>query len=416
MKINSRIGRLAASAQQKSGKFYSSVWRFLQNPKISAYTSSKSFLALGCCLVLILPLVAQSPYQLALPNYHYSFPHDHFSHPAFQTEWWYYTGNLKSSEGHRFGFELTFFRQAIHRGAPKKSSWDVDDLYLAHVALSDIDGGHFYHAERTNRSGPGIAGVNESSARFWNGNWQIQWKENDQQLQAIEPQFELQLHLHSEKLPVIHGENGVSQKAQGPGRASHYISLTRLTTSGEILLNGKSIQVAGLSWMDHEFFTHQLDPDQVGWDWLSLQLDDHTELMLFRIRRKDGSIDPFSAGTYIDAQGHSTHLRASDFVLEPARDSQSDSTWTSPISHATYPIRWHITIPSLGISLDAKSALASQELAGASKLAPTYWEGAITLAGQRSRPSPKGTPVQEPLQGVGYLEMTGYDRPVTLAP
>ena len=369
--------------------------------------SSRSLLALGCCLVLILPLVAQSPSQLALPNYHYSFPHDHFSHPAFQTEWWYYTGNLKSSDGHRFGFELTFFRQAIQRRVQKKSSWDVDDLYLAHLALSDIDDGRFYHTERTNRSGPGIAGINESSERIWNGNWQIQWRETDQQLQAIDPQFELHLNLHSEKSPVIHGVNGVSQKAEGAGRASHYISLTRVATSGEILLNGKTIPVTGLSWMDHEFFTHQLDPDQIGWDWLSLQLDDHTELMLFRIRRKDGSIDPFSAGTFVDSEGKSSHLQFSDFVLQPVSDASTPSTWTSLASHATYPIHWQILIPKLSLTLDIKTPLASQELVGSSKLAPTYWEGAITISGKRAT---------QPLTGVGYLEMTGYDRPVNLAP
>lgn len=366
-----------------------------------------------CTLCLILSLVSltlsqsPSPYQLALPGYHYSFPHDHFSHPAFQTEWWYYTGNLKTSDGHCFGFELAFFRQAIARSSTKKSAWDIEDLYLAHLALSDLDAARFYHSERTNRSGPGLAGVNESTARIWNGNWQIQWKANDQQLQAIDPEFELRLNLHSEKSPVIHGVNGVSQKSAGPGRASHYISLTRLTASGEILLNSKSFQVTGLCWMDHEFFTQQLDSNQSGWDWLCLQLDDNTELMLFHIRRKDGSIDPFSAGTYIDSQGKSTHLRASDFIQQPASDSLTPLTWTSPASKATYPIHWHIVIPKLGISLDTKTPFSSQELTGSFKLAPTYWEGAITLSGIRS---------SQPLSGVGYLEMTGYDRPVHLAP
>jgi predicted secreted hydrolase len=357
----------------------------------------RSKLACLCVFLFIVqPLAAQ--YRTALPGYQYQFPRDHFSHPDFQTEWWYYTGNVKSSDGHRFGFELTFFRQAVTRDPAKNGVWDVRDVYFAHLALSDLDRGMFYHTERSNRSGPGIAGVSESDGRIWNGNWTIRWQGDNQQLQAIADQFQLQLTLHSEKPPVIHGENGVSQKGSDPGEASHYISLTRLATSGSIELNGVKLDVTGTAWMDHEFFTHQLEPDQVGWDWLSLQLDDHTELMLFHIRHKDGSIDPHSAGTYVEASGKTMNLKNEDFGLQPV-----GGTWTSPDTRAIYPIHWKIVIPRLGIELEAKTPLASQELDGKGSFAPTYWEGAITLAGTRAG---------RPLAGVGYLEMTGYDRPV----
>ena len=342
------------------------------------------------------------PYQFALPGYHYAFPRDHFNHPEYQTEWWYYTGNLQSGDGHRFGFELTFFRQAVRRDAARSAAWEVNDLYLAHLALSDLTAGRFYHTERTNRSGPGIAGADEIAQRIWNGNWQVAWKNSDQQLQAIAEPFELHLRLHAEKPPVIHGENGVSHKGEGRGRASHYISLTRLATGGTIALNGKAFAVSGLAWMDHEFFTHQLSAEQVGWDWLSLQLDDQTELMLFHIRRKDGSIDSSSAGTYIDAQGKTTHLRKEDFVLEPLGE-----IWKSPASNASYPIRWKIAVPKLSLELEASTPLGSQELAGSSSITPTYWEGAIALAGKRAARA---------IRGAGYLEMTGYDRAVTLVP
>jgi predicted secreted hydrolase len=352
--------------------------------------------------VLLLPQSLPAQYHTALPGYRYEFPRDHFNHPDFQTEWWYYTGNLKSAEGHRFGFELTFFRQAINRDPTKIAAWEVHDLYLAHLALSDLDGGKLYHLERTNRSGPGISAVSESLGRIWNGNWYIQWRGSDQELSAVDARFQLHFTLHSEKPPVIHGENGVSQKAEGPGRASHYVSLTRLTTTGAINLGNKRFEVSGISWMDHEFFTHQLESGQTGWDWLSLQLEDHTELMLFHIRRKDGLIDPFSAGTYVDAEGKTTHLRSNDFKLEPLGE-----TWTSPVTGAAYPIHWKITIPKLGIELEAKTPLESQELTGNTKLAPSYWEGAIIIFGHRNA---------RPLSGVGYLEMTGYDKPVQLAP
>jgi predicted secreted hydrolase len=350
-------------------------------------------------LLLVQPLAAQ--YRTALPGYRYEFPRDHFSHPDFQTEWWYYTGHLKSSEGKKFGFELTFFRQAASRDPSKTAVWDVQDFYLAHLALSDLDDGKFYHAERTNRSGPGLAGASERNGRIWNGNWQILWDGGEQKLQAIDERFQLYLTLHSVKPPIVHGEDGVSQKAEGLGHASHYVSLTRLTTRGSIELGGKTFDVSGASWMDHEFFTHQLAPNQTGWDWLSLQLADNTELMLFHIRRKDGSIDPYSAGTYVDAQGKTIHLRASDFVLQPLGER-----WKSPVTGADYPVSWKIAIPKLGIELETKTSLEPQELTGRTKLAPNYWEGAIVLTGNRNA---------QTIGGVGYLEMTGYDRPVQLA-
>ena len=351
-------------------------------------------------LLFLQPVGAQ--YQTALPGYRYEFPRDYFSHPDFQTEWWYYTGNLVGTDGHRFGFELTFFRQAVSRDASKTADWDVRDLYLAHLALSDLDGGAFYHAERTNRAGPGIAGVSEASGRIWNGNWQMEWKGEEQELRAVDARFTLHFTLHPEKPLVIHGENGISQKDEGAGRASHYISFTRLRTSGEIELGGKKFEVRGLAWMDHEFFTQQLADEQTGWDWLSLQLDDNTEVMLFHIRRRDGSIDPFSAGTFVDAQGRAQHLRAEDFVLQP-----DGTTWISPVTEAKYPVQWKIAIAKLGIELEAKTPLAAQEMTGRTKLLPSYWEGAIRLAGHRGDAA---------LGGVGYLEMTGYDQPVKLGP
>lgn len=348
-------------------------------------------------------VVAQSPYSVALPGYRYSFPHDYFNHPGFATEWWYYTGNLQASGGRWFGFELTFFRQAVSRDPAQHTAWDVRDIYLAHLALSDLGGARFYYTERAQRAGPGMAGIDETAARIWNGNWRVQWvpvldplqrSDTDQQIGAISSDFEIHFTLHSEKPPVIHGENGVSQKAAEPGRASHYISLTRLDTRGRIVLHGESIDVSGLSWMDHEFFTGQLSSGQTGWDWLSLQLDDHSELMLFHLRRKDGSIDPFSAGTYVDARGNTTHLRESDFVLQPVGD-----TWKSPKSGASYSVHWKISIAKLGIELEARTPLPSQELAGDSHVAPTYWEGAIVLTGKRFGAA---------IAGSGYLEMTGY--------
>jgi len=326
-------------------------------------------------------LLAVELYRAALPGYHYEFPRDHFNHPDFQTEWWYYTGNLRDTQGRRFGFELTFFRQGIDRSKEPAAMWDVRDAWLAHLALSDLDGGKFLHTERLNRSGPGLAGSSLDQARVWNGNWNVQWdlRGNTQLMQAIDPRFSFTLNLRPLKPPVIHGLNGVSQKAEGAGHASHYVSFTRLETRGTVVLQGRTFTVEGFSWMDHEFFTHQLDAAQSGWDWFSLQFDDGTELMLFRLRRKDGTADPYSAGTYIDARGQSTRLGRDTFSVTPGK------LWNR------YPVEWTVRVPSLGIDAELTTPLPQQELESKQS---RYWEGAVEIGGTR--------------RGSGYVEMTGY--------
>src|SRR5882762_1190619 len=154
-------------------------------------------------ICLAFAMAASAQYRVALPGYRYSFPRDHFSHPDFQTEWWYYTGNVKSPDGHRFGFELTFFRQGLDLDAKSTDAWDIHDLYVAHLALSDLNGRKFLHAERMNRAGPGIAGASEQEGRIWNGNWQITWRGDEQVLQAIDERFAIHLILLSAKPLVI---------------------------------------------------------------------------------------------------------------------------------------------------------------------------------------------------------------------
>jgi predicted secreted hydrolase len=374
------------------------------------------FLLRGNCalwtLLLTLTPVANvgavdDPYRLALPNYQFQFPRDHFNHPEFRTEWWYYTGNLRTAEGRRFGFELTFFRQGVDkqgvdRQPASENVWEVKDVWMAHLALSDINGGQFLHTERLNRSGPGVAGADLKQARVWNGNWQAQWildpalpGAGTQTLAAVADRFSLQLSLKSEKPPVIHGQNGVSQKAEGVGKASHYISLTRLITTGEIILDGKRFTVEGTSWMDHEFFSHQLESNQSGWDWFSMQLADRSELMLFRLRRAGGSLDPYSAGTFVDPQGRTRHLSAADFTVIPGK------IWTSPATHGRYPVEWTIDVPSIGLKAALRTPMPQQELTG---IGTNYWEGAVDIDATR---------LGRALSGVGYLEMTGYAGRVT---
>ncbi len=322
-------------------------------------------------------------FAIAKPGYRFEFPRDHFSHPDFRTEWWYWTGNLQDQTGRRFGFELTFFRQAVsEQDRQPRHPWDATDLYIAHLALSDISTGRFHHSERVNRAGPGLAGVDAARGVIWNGNWRAGLT----QLEAVNEDFHLRLDLSTTKPPVIHGVNGVSPKAAGEGHASHYISFSRLESKGALTLGGRTFELTGTAWMDHEFFTHQLGPGQAGWDWMSIQLEDRTELMLFRLRRKDGSLDPFSAGTYIDSAGRPRHLNAGDFSMTPTGER-----WNN------YPISWRVEVPSLGLRLDATTPMHNQELGGDSPFTPKYWEGAMDFKGTK--------------RGVGYLEMTGYAGP-----
>lgn len=318
------------------------------------------------------------PYREALPGYAYQFPRDHFAHQDFRTEWWYYTGNVTGPAGERYGFELVFFREGEPAGAEDKSPWAVHDLWLAHAALTDARGKRFLYDERLNRAGPGIAGASFDRRRIWNGNWSAQWTGDNQTLDAITPDFRFHLLLTPEKPLVIHGENGVSQKAEGAGHASHYVSFTRLAVTGTL----DTKQAHGTAWMDHEWFTEQLAADQLGWDWFSIQLDNHTELMLFDLRRRDGSIDPYSSGTFVDSRGAARHLKHEDFTLQPLA------------SHGKYPVSWRIRVPSLHIDLTEKPVLEDQAL-HSKQGATNYWEGAVDYSGSH--------------HGVGYLEMTGYE-------
>ena len=341
-----------------------------------------------------------STFLSALPGYRYHFPADHFNHSDYQTEWWYYTGNLHDPSGHRYGFELTFFRQAIQLPETTLESsdpaWLPDQIYLAHFALTDIDGRQFFHTERLNRAGPGIAGSDINSRKYWNGNWQVFWKNiitGEQQLQAVCDRFTLTLSLTPLKPPVINGQDGISQKGPAIGEASHYISFTRLSAQGTLTLNNTSQSLSGLAWMDHEFFTQAPNPTLAGWDWFSIQLTNNEDLMLYRLRNKSGAISPYSSGTYVDSSGIGHHLTAAQFTLNPGR------LWRK------YPVDWQIAIPSLGLDLSEQTSLDNQELSTPSSPSPTYWEGAVTY---------NGTIHQKSIQGVGYLEMTGYAQPIRL--
>ncbi|HKS39060.1 MAG TPA: lipocalin-like domain-containing protein [Blastocatellia bacterium] len=338
-------------------------------------------------------LVNKDGWREAEAGYRYEFPQDHASHEDYAVEWWYYTGNIETKEGRRFGYQLTFFRIGVVREPLNTSRWALRNLYMAHFAISDIEQKEFHSFERINRAGIGWAGAESSSYRVWNEDWEARLDGRDHLLRARGGDYELDLRLALQKPEVIHGENGISQKGSAAGNASHYYSLTRLQTRGQIKVGGQSFEVTGLSWMDHEFGTSFLEEEQTGWDWFSIQLDDGRDLMMFQIRRRDGSIDPRSSGTLIDTDGRAVHIPFSDFALA------SSDVWRSAESGASYPINWTIDLPRYDLRLSVKAAFDDQELRTTESTGVTYWEGSVKV---------DGTAGDKKIAGRGYLEMTGY--------
>jgi predicted secreted hydrolase len=325
----------------------------------------------------------------------FDFPTDYGPHPSFQTEWWYYTGNLEAADGRRFGYQLTFFRRALRPPAEREerpSDWATEQIYMAHFAVTDVAGDRHQAFERFSRGAAGLAGASLAPYRVWLEDWSVEQRADDPgdvRMRATQADIAIDLHLIDRKGPVLHGQQGYSQKGPEPGNASYYYSQTRLETTGTIQLDGTTFRVEGRSWMDHEFSTSTLAPDQVGWDWFALQFDDGSELMVFQIRRSDGSVDSRSSGTLIDADGQTHHLTQASFAVNVAE------TWRSPRSGATYPSRWTVRVPSIDLTLAVEPYVADQEL----NVSYVYWEGAVGFSGQRA-----GVPIS----GQGYVEMTGY--------
>ena len=339
-------------------------------------------------------LLSQGSWKQAAREYRLNFPADHASHPDYKIEWWYYTGNLVSNTQERFGYQLTFFRIGVNPTPSNPSRWAVRDLFMAHFAITDISGKKFRFSERINRSGVGWAGALSDRYRVWNQDWETALDEHGQHhLVAHDKEMSVDLRLVPGKPPVLHGEKGYSQKGGQSGNASLYYSLTRMPTSGYLTFGGRSFAVEGLSWMDHEFGTSFLEENQTGWDWFSLQFDDGTELMLFQLRKLDGSPDSHSSGTWINAAGQAIPIQAGQFDLQGMRP------WVSLQSGARYPVEWEIQIHSLKFNVTVKPVVLNQELQTKESTGVNYWEGAIEVAGTRDG---------RPVKGRGYLEMTGY--------
>ncbi|MBX3074558.1 hypothetical protein KF913_11555 [Candidatus Obscuribacterales bacterium] len=361
--------------------------------RISSSSVVSYMLAFLVSLFAISPAVSAKEYKQALPGYQYQFPRDHGSHEDFKTEWWYYTGHMQTESNKKFGYELTFFRHGIEHDSSLKTKEDRN-VYLAHFALTDETGGKFKYFEKLSRSGLPVAFARSDILSVQNQGWSVEQLGDRFVLRADGDKSGIRLLLTPAKKPIIHGKDGVSQKASCKGCASHYYSLTRLKTEGLVYVDGKPERItSGWSWMDHEFGSNQLTAEQIGWDWFSVQLENNTELMLYVMRRRDGSLDKNSSGTIVGADGNAIHLAKDDFKIS------STSKWTSPNSNGVYPMGWSVEVPDHQIKLNVSPVLKDQELLTKRSTGVTYWEGAADVS---------GTVEGKAVRGQSYVEMTGY--------
>ncbi len=321
-----------------------------------------------------------------------TFPDAFGPHPEYQTEWWYYTGNLQTDDGRPFGFQFTIFRRALTPNAPARTAdFATNDVYMAHFAVTDGEAGQFYDHERFQRGAANAAGASAVPYRVWLDDWEvIETKPGSYSLKADADEVAIDLALTALKPPARNGNNGLSQKADEIGNASYYYSQTRLETSGTVTVQGQSFTVSGFAWKDHEYGTSSLAANAVGWDWFSLQLSDNTEVMYYQIRTDDGGLEPNSLGTYVSDDGSVTVLELEDFEATPL------DTWTSPTTGGVYPVQWRLRLPDQGLDLTITPLIPNQEL----NVSVVYWEGAVVVEGTRNG---------QPISGRGYVELTGYN-------
>ncbi|MCY1034004.1 carotenoid 1,2-hydratase [Corallococcus sp. BB11-1] len=331
-------------------------------------------------------------YARAMEFRPFRFPEDHGPHPDFRTEWWYWTGNLETEDGRAFGYQFTLFRSALSPGKQDRdSAWGTRQVFMGHFTVTDVSAGRFHVTERFSRAALGLAGSEGAPFHVWLQDWDVRsegagtWP---MRLRAQGDGVALDLVMDEGKPPVLQGDRGLSQKGPEKGNASYYYSLTRMPSRGTVSVDGQTVSVKGESWMDREWSTSALGPDMVGWDWFALQLSDGGELMNYQLRNKDGSADPFSAGTWNPPSGDAVHLSREDVKLEVL------DTWKSPRG-TKYPSRWRLQVPRLSLDLTVTPRLENQEL----PVSVRYWEGTVSLEGTREG---------KPVQGRGYVELTGY--------
>lgn len=360
------------------------------------------WVALVFFLFTLASAVHADEWKAARPDYPWSLPRDHWARDGYKTEWWYFTGHLKSEDGRRFGYQFTFFRVGMLPQRPAlDSEWATGNLIMGHAAIGDTESGRHLFSEVIYRITPLLGGFGEypDTLIAWSrapagtdALWTVRWNGSgfDFAMADSRQRMGFSLSTRPEKEMIFQGPNGFSRKGNAEDAASQYYSFTRLATTGEIRLNGERLAVTGRSWMDKEFGSNQLETHQAGWDWFSLQLNDGRDVMLYVLRDTTGAAD-FAHGTIVSAAGQTRYLTPEAFSI------RATQTWESPETDAVYPSRWEIALPGEGLRMSIRPVMADQENRSALIKSMFYWEGAVEITGS------DGTRM-----GQGYVELVGY--------
>ncbi len=365
-------------------------------------------LAWGCISALALCLggfayaCASDAGEAVLPGMPLHFPRDFGSHPQFAIEWWYVTGWLYTRQRQPLGFQITFFRVRRQLDAPNPSAFAPGQILIAHVALSDPQHGRLWQEQRIRRAGLGLVQAAEADTDVVADDWRLQREAlggsaqpaGSRYLATVQANdFALQLQFTDRGPPLPNGMQGFSQKGPQPHSASYYYSEPHLAVTGEVLRGARRDSVSGEAWLDHEWASEYLDPAAQGWDWIGLNLTDGGSLMAFEIRDRKGH-KYWGGGTLRDAAGHVKILAPGEVQFQPLRQ------WRSPRSGVTYPVSELVQAGERRFWLEP--LMDDQEFDARVSSGALYWEGAVRVR------DPAGP------AGFGYLELTGYDRPLSL--
>ncbi len=328
-----------------------------------------------------------------VPGYAMRFPHDEGSHPDFRLEWWYITGWLNDPAARPLGFQITFFRARPDLKHDNPSAFTPRHIMIAHAAVSDPAHGRLIHIQRAARAGFALAGADEGRARVWIDDWSLEQRDGAYRARLAAQEFQLDFTFAPTQPPLLQGKNGLSRKGPAPESGSYYYSLPHLKVTGTLARDGKPQNVTGSAWLDHEWSSSYMAKEAVGWDWIGVNLDDGGALMAFRMRGKDGG-SFWAGGALRSAVGSVVVFAPAEVRFIPRREWRSSRTGTS------YPVSWLVTAGALELAIDP--LMDDQEQDVRRSTGTVYWEGAV-------RALHNGKPV-----GRGYLELTGYGRPLRL--
>jgi predicted secreted hydrolase len=321
------------------------------------------------------------------------FPDDEGSHPEFRIEWWYVTGWLET-QARPVGFQVTFFRTRTTGGAADNPSrFTPHHLLIGHAALADPRNGRLLAAQRVARAGFGLAEARTGRTDVWIDDWRLQQDGTNYQCSLAADDFRLALQFTRTQAPLLHGDRGYSRKGPRPESASYYYTHPQLAVGGSIASRSLTGPVHGVAWFDHEWSTAPMDEQAVGWDWIGINLDDGGSLMAFRMRGRDGP-DHWAGATVRQANGETRSFDPASVHWRALRH------WRSPRTGGNYPVSFEVRIRDLVLIVDPM--MDDQENDARGSAGTVYWEGAVTAmqAGRRV--------------GRGYLELTGYVRPLRL--